>query len=360
MGLVTAAVVGGAIAAAGTAYAANKSSQASKDIANAQLKAAQDNKVNINDLDAQVRDIAYRNAIESKQLEQQLTPEVASLRTNSMKALAGDLSNSPEQNAVRTGLMNQFNSDSSLPALTRSGLLDEAVAKARANLALGGGLDLDTQNQVTRKALATAGGVASGAGLQLGRDVTARDLGLTSLQLQQQRLQDASNLGQVDQGINSQQQALQAQIDQQNRTNRLGVASLLSDLGNQDFNRRFNIAQFTQGIAQPVVGLDPSAVANITVGNANNMNNAAQQAAGIRAQGASQTAQLIGQGAGTVGGLFSSYLSSGGYGTQRPYTGGTINSPAITSLAQPNTFNTSLSYNGSVATPNSSLYSLHY
>jgi len=197
-------------------------------------------------------------------------------------------------------------------------------------------------------------------GLGLGRDISARDLGLTSLDLMQRRLTNAQSLGQSQLGgqqfnatmgqqadttnaqlgqQNSQfnagqrNSALQtdAQLQQQNSqfntgqrnsglqfdsgqmqqanqfgaNNNLNLAQLMSQLNNQDFSKFLAASQFGQQLQAPVVGLDPSAIANLAVGNTNAATQAGLNAAGIKAQGANNLTnfggQLFGYGFGNMG-----------------------------------------------------------
>jgi hypothetical protein len=192
--------------------------------------------------------------------------------------------------------------------LARSSLLDEAIAKARSDLALGGTLDTATRNEVTRTAGANAAGISGGGGgsLGLGRDLSARDLGLKSLDLQNQRLQAASQLGGQDQSV------LQAQAaqDAANAQRRLSTASLISDLQGQTFAQKLGLAQFGQSIARPESGLSPSSLVDLTVGNTNASNAAKQQQAAIQAQSGNAVLGASGQLVGTLGGLYGQYRAT--------------------------------------------------
>jgi len=214
-------------------------------------QAGQAAQVDINQLNEQVRSIARQNALDSAELERQLTPEVPQLRTAANQAvlagLAPSASDQASQSLLLSGLGNNINSP----------LLAAAIARAKANLALGGSLSTETQNAVTQSGLAHAGMVGGGR-LGLGRDIVARDLGLTSLQLQQQRLNDASQFGQLD-----------TQNQQFNAQNLLQKIQLLKSLSESNFNRAMGAAQYGEGIQRPVVGLDPGSIANIAVGNQN-------------------------------------------------------------------------------------------
>ncbi len=136
-------------------------------------------------------------------------------------------------------------------------MLQQAIAKASSDLSLGGRLGQDQQNFVTRQALAHSGAIGGG-GLGLGRDLVARDLGLSSLGLEQQRLNTALGAGQAQQGL--------AQANATDLTNR---ETLLSQLNQSNFARALAAGQYGESIRPPQVGLDPSAAANIAIGNRN-------------------------------------------------------------------------------------------
>ena len=261
--------------------------------------------VDIQALDAQARDLSKRNVADSIQLEKQYAPEQEALRRQATASLLPYTTGADtSRDQLRTDLYGDFTKAGNNP-LARSSLLDDAITKARADLALGGTLDTGTRNEVTRAAGATAAGV-SGGRLGLGRDISARDLGLKSLDLQKQRLAAASQLGGQDQAT------LQAQAaqDAANAQRRQSTASLISDLQGQTFAQRLGLAQFGQGIARPQSGLDPSSLVDLTVGNTNASNAARQQQAAIQAQTGNNTMALGGQLLGTAAGIYANRTPS--------------------------------------------------
>jgi len=174
-GATTAALVGGGAALAG-GLAANSAAKS------ANAKAADAAKIDINALDEQTRKIAKQNALDSAALEAQLTPEVPQLRTQSNEALLAGL-NDTTLGDLSSGLSGSGGYNYSL--------LNSAISKAAEQLALGGNLDPELQNLVTRRSLANAGTVAPGS-VSLGRDLTARDLGLTRMDILNQRINTAA------------------------------------------------------------------------------------------------------------------------------------------------------------------------
>lgn len=349
-------LIGAAAAVGGTVIAAKGLSNANKAAnAAANAKAPQ---VNIAETDALAREAARRNAVESAALEREFNPGAAELRQGSLAALLGALGPEnasalaafagrgapgistpgarPGASAANTELLNRIAAQAGQP-LTSTGfdsaLTRDAVARASADLALGGELPQDVRNLVARRALARSGTVSGG--LTLGRDLTARDLGLTTLDLRNQRLQAAAQLGSQEAALEQANAAMRAQAEQYGRANLLqsqaaideqdaraaqnyatdaqlaaqrdalasqnyfNQANLLQNIQSGDFARLFQAAQLGQNIAQPLSGLDPSAIANLAVGNVNAQAGQQQQAMGLRAGAANQQTQFGSQLAGT-------------------------------------------------------------
>lgn len=314
-------VAGIATSAIGSA----KQAKATKEAA----KAGANSGVDIATLDRQARDLARRNLEDSSALERQFNPEVANLRkaaTESLLPFTG--SNNPlssSAQALRTELYGDFTAAGNNP-LTRSALLGDAVNSARSQLALGGTLDTATRNEVTRGAAARAGRVGGG-GLGLGRDISARDLGLRSNDLLNSRLASASAIGAQDQSFLNNA----ANFGLQNSSQRMGLAQLLQDLGQQDFNRQFQLAQFGQSIARPETGLDASSLVNLSVGNQNATNAAAQNAAAIQAQSGNALMGLGGNLLGTAAGAYANRTPTAtktATGSTPPAYNGTFSQPA--------------------------------
>lgn len=299
MAAVTSAVVG----VAGLALAAKGQADARK-AANQATDAAKNAGVNIPQVTQQAHDQAIQNAYDSAALERQLNPLAPQLRNQSLQAVIDQLKANPDSKSIQQSLLQQFNAaPTGAPAFTdysQSQLSQQAQAKALADLQLGGKLDQETANQVTRSSAAHAGGF--GGGLGLGRDLSARDLGLTSLGLAQQRLATAGAFGSAQDQFNAQHAGAQnayglnaAQLALQQQSQRQGLGMGLLSFGQQGFQNALQAAQFGQSIAQPVTGLDPSAIANLAVGNSNQQGAAAQNAAALRGQAANGLTGLGGQ-----------------------------------------------------------------
>lgn len=272
-------IVGGA-GLAMSAYQGNKASKAAK----AGVSAGQ---VDIDALDAQARRIAQQNAADSAALEQAMTPEVPQLRTAANNQILSQLGPSETDRFSQEQLGGLAGSN---VGMANTPLLRAAIAKARQDLGLGGTIGADTQNAVTRAGLARAGTVAPG-GLGMGRDIVARDLGLTSLDLERQRLAAASQLG----GQELQLESQNANTAFNNRANLLNAINTMQSVQGNQFNRAMAAGQYGQSIQQPVVGLDPGSVVDLTVGNANNASAARASQANIYGAQAQGYGNLAGQ-----------------------------------------------------------------
>lgn len=258
MSIMAVASIGGSlISGAMSNSAADKAAAATRDAASA-------SQIDLYSLDQKTRQMALQNAIDSRALENNFTPEVPQLRRAANINLLQSFSQTDAEKKYQKMLEDQVGQP--IAGKTETPLLSAAIAKAQSDLALGGKLPQDVQNLVTRQAMANGGSVANGANISMGRDMAARDLGLTSLNLENQRLQNAAQLG--GQELNSAQFNVGTQFN--NAANLINQLQMLRSLRNDQFGRTLNTAQYGQSIQQPVVGLDPSAVASIYGANASN------------------------------------------------------------------------------------------
>lgn len=302
----TAGLIGAGAATIGGLAASNQAkSQAGQ--------AAQAAQVDIDKLNSQVQAIAKQNAALSAQLEAEMTPEVPQLRTASNQAILAGIGPNATEDATMKALMARLGTDA-IPEVSatqiRPGLLSEAIVASRQQLAQGSQLPQDVRNAVARAAMAKSGTVASGAGVGLGRDIVARDLGLTSLDLLNQRLNNAAQIGSLESGV---QQFNAGQLNNvalanaankgANASNFLNQIQMLNQITGNQYNRALAAGQYGNSIAMPNVGLDPTAVANIVSGNATNASKALSNQANISgAQGNNYltlAGQLAGYGFGT-------------------------------------------------------------
>lgn len=302
-------IIAGVAGIASTVKGMSDANKASKAAANAPAAT-----VNIPGLQAQAQNIAQQNAAASAALENQYNPGASQLRSGSLEALLAQLNSSdPRTAALADMIAAQAGQGLSTPATQQydSALTRQAIEAASRDLALGGELPQDVRNLVARNALARAGSVTGNLGL--GRDITARDLGLTSLDLYNRRLANAATIGGQEAALESgnaqlRQRAgeLGLQAELYGRNNLFDSANFLQSMNSGDFARALAAAQFGQNIAQPVSGLDPGSVANLAVGNANATAQQAQNAAAIKAQ---QANSLAGLGTGLIGLGASTYLN---------------------------------------------------
>lgn len=306
---------------------------------------------------------AQQNAANSAALEAQYNPGAQELRQGSLQSLLDQL-NAPQQgvegtlpvvptpgaapvSAQNQALLQQITAQAGQPLQNvgyDSPLTRAAIAKAQQDLALGGALPQDVAQLVARKAFAQAGTLTGGRGLGNGRDITARDLGLTSLDLENQRLQQALQAGGAEsnlEGANAamriaaqqyarnnllqsqgatqadQQAQLQAYVQQQQlaqqaaaqqASNYFNQNSLLQSIASGQFGRNLAASQLGQSITPPASGLDPGAIVNLAVGNSNLAANAQQNANATAAQAANNKTQLGGQLIGTALGFAQNYF----------------------------------------------------
>lgn len=220
---------------------------------------------------------AIENARASLELENQLTPENQRLRRSATGALQGFVGDMGGQTII-SDVDRQIAAGGTAE---QSDLLTESIAQAREDLALGGQLDSETRNEVTRRAVAQGGNTGNA------RFITPRDLGLRSLDLATERLQRGGQFGLMDQSRN-----------QQNFDNLSRLRELRDRLQQNRQNRAVQIAGFGQNLQPPDVGLAPGEFAGLAVGNQNIMSQAAMQ----RATNTSNNAQNWGEAIGAAGG----------------------------------------------------------
>lgn len=203
----------------------------------------------------------------------------------------GDWFNKPEASTVPKAVKydatkfntneRKLNQGNYLSDLAFQRQVDPNVAKAGdqykdwvvSQMNLGGQIDPEMQSMVVRDALEGAGG-AGIVGSDAGRGIVARDLGLTSLGLQQQRMQLGNNLAKDYQ------------------MQRLGLApgsSLALDVANTDMQNQENNNQFQANEA--VKGQD-SFVGGLAKGFATKAVESAGSTAGTAAGGAAMGAMV--------------------------------------------------------------------
>lgn len=212
---------------------------------------------------ADARTAASTNLQQSMALEQQYFPRTSNLRAVNDQSLLDLAQGRTAGFQARDNLISSVGtSRSSNP------LLDAASESILGQLRLGGTLGKDVQAQAMQAAL-EKGGQAGISGSGAGRGLVARDLGLTSLGVLNQRQKAAQ-----DAGVQT------ATLSLQDYLGRLNAAS---GAAGQDSQRATLLSQLVEGRALPESGLSPSAIANLYVGNTNAANQTATNNAQIAA-----------------------------------------------------------------------------
>lgn len=238
--------------------------------------------VDIGKLVAEARANSEANLSKSLELEKKYLPGTAQLREATTAGLLEQVSG--EGKIRRDEALNRllgFTPASATPTYEGSPLFKQAADRIAADLALGGKLDPETQAAVVRGALSGAG--RSGIiGSQAGRGLTARDLGLTSLQLQQDRQKAALEAGKMQSDLGLTQAQLGLSVgDQLLRSLGMGVEATSNEL-----TQAGNLYTLLANQALPESGLSSGSLANITVGDINAYNQRLMDAAAIKAGGA--------------------------------------------------------------------------
>lgn len=181
-------------------------------------------------------------------------------------------------------------------------LIQESNQAILDDLRLGGSIDPETQAQVVRSALQTSGSAGT-IGSAASRGLVARDIGLTSLQLQQARQDRALAAGNALYG------------------NRLAGANLMGNVGNlattaaaQDLQRVGSLSQLIDNRAKPTAGLDPSSVVDLMIRNNDTENSKYVAQGNVAANKAAAMGNAIGGGIGQIGPLFAGGLAGAGGG----------------------------------------------
>jgi hypothetical protein len=268
-------------------YGASKAASSQRKAARRANEAAEQSVVDPAEVQRVARETAAENIRNSLALEQQYTPENAALRQGSIRELLARAGSDPTGDGSIDVVTELLSQEVDQPSV-RSALLDRAIAQAAGDLEQGGRLPADVRNEVSRSSIARAGSVGGGR-LGLARFITPRDLGVSSLALRESRLNRASQLGGQD--VATRQQ------DVSNRMNatqmRSQLATLLANLGSNQFNRYLTAANFGQSLQPPQAGLSPGDIASLYTQNATNRAQAGQNAAALQAQTGRNTGQTL-------------------------------------------------------------------
>jgi hypothetical protein len=290
---------------AATAYGAYQSGQAAK--------AGNGSPVNVSGaiLDAQTQ--ATNDLQNSLNLEQQYLPGQYANMLGAFNNTNNILAGNTQAQQAQSALLSQGSgvTNASTNAYLNNPLTTAANSSILQSLNMGGQLDPSTQAQVVQSAL-QQGGAAGISGSGAGRGLTARDLGLTSLQLLQSRQAQASTAGNAYGALGLQQQSLNLQ----NYLGQIGAANSVVGLQNQ---YALGTQQLANNLQLPNSGLTGSQVASLDVGNTNILNNNQAQNAAVNSKTINSLAGTF-TGAGGFNGLAGLFTGSGGGSTYNPLT----------------------------------------
>lgn len=244
---------------------------------------------------------ALSNIHQSNLAEQRYTPQLFAARQGMYGQLNQDVRNlglarmNANQGAnALTQTLGYNPQQLNLPELGQNQVQDRVNQIALANLQNPYQLPTGVQNEVASGAAGRAAlaGLLGGGG---GRALVARDLGLSSLGVGQQNLNFGNQVGQQQQQLNLNQQALRNQIGQQNIQNQFANMSRIGDVSNF-LNQYYAQQQAPLGliasINKPQIGLDPGALAALITRNYDMTNQANAENAQANAAATSGRLQL--------------------------------------------------------------------
>lgn len=237
------------------------------------------------------RETARTNLAQSIALEQEFRPGTAALRKTTDKAL-GDLASGQTPGiSSRDTLLDLMGND-----IASNPLLEESASRILSNLRLGGALGADVQQQAFKAAL-EKGGAAGISGSGAIRGLVARDLGLTSLGLENQRISQAQEAGKTMSALRLQDLATRGSIT--------GAAA------NFDLSRIGTLAGLIDSRYLPSSGLDPGAIASLYVAENNAINQTGMDAAAInQASRNANLSAMLGLGTTVASGAFDKPVSA--------------------------------------------------
>lgn len=237
------------------------------------------------------REGARTNLASSIQLEQQYLPGTAALRGTANESLQALAAGQTPGIQARDTLLQLLGKDA-----VSNPLLEESASRILGNLRLGGALGPDVQAQAMQAAL-QKGGAAGISGSGAARGLVARDLGLTSLGLEQQRIEQAHKAGQAMATLRLQDIATRGNIT--------------GNAATADANRFLNLAQLIDARAYPEAGLNPASIANLYIADNNARNQINTNAAAINsAQRNANLNAMLGFGSQVAGGGYDSTIGS--------------------------------------------------
>lgn len=284
------------------AVSAIAKNQADKKNAKALAEAKRD-PLDIAKVISDARETARANLANSIALEQQYRPGTAALRTTVDQSLQNLATGNTPGLQARDSLLSTLGG-----SFVSNPLLEESANRILGNLRLGGALGPDVQAQAMQAAL-QKGGAAGISGSGAARGLVARDLGLTSLGLEQQRIQQAQQAG-----------GLLAELGLKDLATR---GSLVTNAAGQDISRSNILASIVDARALPESGLSPGAIANLYVGDKNAQDQANMDFAQSQAAARNERLKaMLGFGTMAVGGIKNIIGSLGSGGSELGAGGG--------------------------------------
>lgn len=262
--------------------------------------------LDISKIIAESRANAATTLAESKNLEQQYFPGTTILR-NAAEVSLGKLANQSTAGfQARNSLLDGLGGPIANASVSSNPLLQGAADRILGQLNLGGKLDAETQAAATRAALQGAG-TAGISGSGAARGLVARDLGLTSLALQNQRQQAALGAGNTLAQLGLQGESLKLQ-------DYLGRYNAAQGAAGQDIQSTTLLGNLIDARQMPNAGLSSTDIANLYSGQNNAQNQMNATNASIAAQRSNSNLQaLLGLGTAAAG-LAGGYRSSLNFG----------------------------------------------
>lgn len=227
-------------------------------------------KVNVAQLIAQAQQQARNNLQNSINLENEFLPGTALLRQTSNQLNANLSQGLTAAQRTQAGLVDQAGRPITDPAsAVNNPLTLSSLSSILQSLNRGGKLDPDVQAQAVQAALQKAGAAGiSGSGA--GRGLVARDLGLTSLGLLQQRQNQALQAGSAYGSLALQGQGLQLQ-------DYLGRLQGTNQAVGQQMQYGLGLGNLMAATPYPNSGLGPGQVTSLAIGANQQANAIAQQ-----------------------------------------------------------------------------------
>lgn len=316
-GAATGAKIGSIIPGVGTAVGAGVGALLGgvSGLFSSKPKAPEYKPLDISKIISESRATAAENYRNSFALEKDVNPQQAALRTVTNSSLGSLASGALPNQQVANSLLSQAGTSkvdtTGLGDTWTNPLLEESANRIMHNLKLGGTLGKEAQASAVKAAL-EKGGAAGISGSGAGRGLVARDLGLTSIGLENDRIAKAQDAGKTMAALGLQGDVLRLQGQQLGLSDYLGRTNAALTGAGQDMQRIGLLASIVDGRPLPESGLSAGSVASLYVADNNARNQFAADSAAIKSKQYGQDINSLLGLAGTVAG--SGALDSGGKG----------------------------------------------